>query len=170
MSHSAPTVLRSFTGVALMPSLLPPAEVGRLTALLVARGISPPGARQLLLGENVTDARDRAAAVQLIHAEKNQDIQVEYDETHRVGHDRAVGRMVVPGRTETVDQNETITVVGNRTEILRRVGFSPAGVFQLSTGLPVSDANDRRLLAVVVARRLVLYSPGTGPIAFPDVC
>ena len=58
----------------------------------------------------------------LIHAEKNQDIEVENDETHWVGHDRrktidhdetvSVGR----NRTETVDNNETITIHANRTE------------------------------------------------------
>jgi type VI secretion system secreted protein VgrG len=73
-----------------------------------------------------------------IHAEKNQDIEVENDETHWVGHDRkktidndettyvkhdrmeTVGNnetIAVRGnRTETVDKNETITVTGNRTE------------------------------------------------------
>jgi type VI secretion system secreted protein VgrG len=76
-----------------------------------------------------------------IHAEKNQDIGVENDETHWVGHDRkknidhdettVVGndRMETVGnnetisigvnRTETVGSNESITVGGNRT---RHVG------------------------------------------------
>lgn len=57
-----------------------------------------------------------------IHAEKNQDIEVENDETHSVGHDRTktVGNdetvHVKHDRTETVDNNETITVHANRTE------------------------------------------------------
>jgi type VI secretion system secreted protein VgrG len=57
-----------------------------------------------------------------IHAEKNQDIEVENDETHWVGHDRAKTidhdeiTHVKHDRTETVDNNETITVSGNRTE------------------------------------------------------
>ncbi|MDQ6640788.1 MAG: type VI secretion system tip protein VgrG [Pseudomonadota bacterium] len=57
-----------------------------------------------------------------IHAEKNQDIEVEADETHWVGHDRTKTidhdetTHVKHDRTETVDNNETITVHGMRTE------------------------------------------------------
>jgi type VI secretion system secreted protein VgrG len=57
-----------------------------------------------------------------LHAEKNQDIEVENDETHWVGHDRSKTidhdeiTHVKHDRTETVDNNETITVSGNRTE------------------------------------------------------
>ncbi len=57
-----------------------------------------------------------------IHAEKNQDIEVENDETHWVGHDRKKTidhdetTLVKHDRTETVDNNETITVHGARTE------------------------------------------------------
>lgn len=57
-----------------------------------------------------------------IHAEKNQDIEVENDETHWVGHDRSktvdnnetvnIGK----NRTETVGENETISIVKNRAE------------------------------------------------------
>lgn len=57
-----------------------------------------------------------------LHAEKNQDIEVENDETHWVGHDRRktvdhdetvdIGR----NRSETVGENETITIGKNRTE------------------------------------------------------
>src|SRR5262249_14790806 len=57
-----------------------------------------------------------------IHAEKNQDIEVENAETHWVGHDRKKTidhdetTHVKHDRTETVDNNETITIHGNRTE------------------------------------------------------
>ena len=57
-----------------------------------------------------------------LHAEKNQDIEVENDETHWVGHDRKKtidndeSTNVKHDRTETVDNNETITIHGNRTE------------------------------------------------------
>jgi type VI secretion system secreted protein VgrG len=57
-----------------------------------------------------------------LHAEKNQDIEVENDETHAVGHDRAktIGNdettSVARNRTETVGSNETITIGANRTE------------------------------------------------------
>src|SRR5678816_2067559 len=57
-----------------------------------------------------------------LHAEKNQDIEVEHDETHWVGHDRKKTidndetTHVKHDRTETVDNNETITIHGARTE------------------------------------------------------
>ena len=57
-----------------------------------------------------------------LHAEKDQDIEVEHDETHWVGHDRTKTidhdetTHVKHDRTETVDNNETITIHGNRTE------------------------------------------------------
>ena len=59
-----------------------------------------------------------------LHAEKNQDIEVENDETHWVGHDRKKTIdhdetvLVKHDRTETVDNNETITVHGMRTEVV----------------------------------------------------
>ena len=66
---------------------------------------------------------DKKGSEQLfIHAEKDQDIEVENDETHWVGHDRAKTidhdetTHVKHDRTETVDNNETITIHGNRTE------------------------------------------------------
>ena len=57
-----------------------------------------------------------------LHAEKNQDIEVEADETHWVGHDRKKTIdhdetvHVKNDRTETVDNNEKITIGVNRTE------------------------------------------------------
>ncbi|CAH0131814.1 Actin cross-linking toxin VgrG1 [Pseudomonas sp. Bi123] len=69
---------------------------------------------------------DKKGAEQLfIHAEKNQDIEVENDETHWVGHDRSKSIdndetvHVKHDRTETVDNNEDISIGVNRTE---RVG------------------------------------------------
>jgi type VI secretion system secreted protein VgrG len=66
---------------------------------------------------------DKKGGEQLfIHAEKNQDIEVEHDETHWVGHDRTKTidhdetTHVKHDRTETVDNNETITIHGQRTE------------------------------------------------------
>ena len=55
-----------------------------------------------------------------LHAEKNQDIEVEHDETHWVGHDRTKTidhdetLHVKHDRTETVDNNETVTIHGLR--------------------------------------------------------
>ena len=57
-----------------------------------------------------------------LHAEKNQDIEVENDETHWVGHDRTKTVdhdetvLIKHDRTETVDNNETITVHNDRKE------------------------------------------------------
>ena len=57
-----------------------------------------------------------------LHAEKNQDIEVENDETHWVGRDRrkTIDRdetnHIKRDRTETVDHDETITVHNNRKE------------------------------------------------------
>ena len=57
-----------------------------------------------------------------IHAEKNQDIEVENDETHWVGRDRRKTidqdetTEVKRDRTETVGRNESITIGDNRTE------------------------------------------------------
>jgi type VI secretion system secreted protein VgrG len=66
---------------------------------------------------------DRKGAEQVyLHAEKNQDIEVENDETHWVGHDRAKTVdhdetvHVKHDRTETVDRHETITIGVNRSE------------------------------------------------------
>jgi len=50
---------------------------------------------------------DKKGSEQLFfHAEKNQDIEVENDESHSVGHDR----------TKTIDHDETVLVKNNRTE------------------------------------------------------
>jgi type VI secretion system secreted protein VgrG len=57
-----------------------------------------------------------------LHAEKDQRIEVEHDESHWVGHDRSKTIdhdetvHVKHDRTETVDNDETITVHNNRTE------------------------------------------------------
>jgi type VI secretion system secreted protein VgrG len=57
-----------------------------------------------------------------LHAERNQDIEVENDETHWVGRDRTktIDRdetnHIKRDRTETVDNNETITVHNDRKE------------------------------------------------------
>ncbi len=72
---------------------------------------------------NAIRFEDKKGSEQLwIHAEKNQDIEVENDETHWVGHDRkkTVDNdetvHVKHDRTETVDNNETITIGVDRKE------------------------------------------------------
>jgi type VI secretion system secreted protein VgrG len=74
---------------------------------------------------NAIRFEDKKGSEQLwIHAEKNQDIEVENDETHWVGHDRTKTidhdetTHVKHDRTETVDNNETITIHGQRTEVV----------------------------------------------------
>ena len=72
---------------------------------------------------NAIRFEDKKGEEQLwLHAEKNQDIEVENDETHWVGHDRTKTidndetTHVKHDRTETVDNDETITIHGNRAE------------------------------------------------------
>ncbi len=72
---------------------------------------------------NAIRMEDKKGAEQLwIHAEKNQDIEVENDESHWVGHDRTKNidhdetTHVKHDRTETVDNNETITIGVDRKE------------------------------------------------------
>ena len=72
---------------------------------------------------NALRFEDKKGAEQLwLHAEKNQDIEVENDETHWVGHDRkkTVDHdetvHVKHDRTETVDNHETITIGVDRSE------------------------------------------------------
>lgn len=72
---------------------------------------------------NAIRMEDKKGAEQLwIHAEKNQDIEVENDETHWVGHDRKKTidndetTLVKHNRTETVGNNEKITIGVDRTE------------------------------------------------------
>jgi type VI secretion system secreted protein VgrG len=72
---------------------------------------------------NALRFEDKKGSEQLwLHAEKNQDIEVENDETHWVGHDRKKTidndetTLVKHDRTETVGNNETITIGVHRTE------------------------------------------------------
>jgi type VI secretion system secreted protein VgrG len=72
---------------------------------------------------NAIRFEDKQGSEQLwIHAEKNQDIEVENDETHWVGHDRTKTidhdetTHVKHDRTETVDNNEKISIGVNRSE------------------------------------------------------
>src|ERR1017187_1698277 len=66
----------------------------------------------------------RGSELLTIHAERNQEISVEADESHSVGHDRTktVGHdektTIAHDRTETVVNNETITIGVSRTEMV----------------------------------------------------
>jgi type VI secretion system secreted protein VgrG len=75
--------------------------------------------------ENFNELRfeDKKGEEQIfLHAEKNQDIEVEKDETHSVGNNRTktIGKdettHVKNNRTETVDKDETISIGGSRKE------------------------------------------------------
>lgn len=91
---------------------------------------------------------DKKGAEQLyIHAERNQDIEVENDETHWVGHDR---RKTIDhdetvhvrhDRTETVDNNETITVHANRSKTVDRNETVKIGMNKSETILMASLQN-----------------------------
>ncbi|MCA0174820.1 MAG: type VI secretion system tip protein VgrG [Proteobacteria bacterium] len=72
---------------------------------------------------NALRFEDKQGAEELwLHAEKDQRIEVENDESHWVGHDRSKTvdhdetTHVKHDRTETVDNNETITIGVDRTE------------------------------------------------------
>ncbi|HUA58525.1 MAG TPA: type VI secretion system tip protein TssI/VgrG [Verrucomicrobiae bacterium] len=81
-----------------------------------------------------------------LHAEKDQTIEVEHDESHWVGHDRTKkvdhDETVTIGnnRTETVKVDETITVQGKRTETV--TGNETITVDQGNRSLTVSMGND----------------------------
>jgi type VI secretion system secreted protein VgrG len=72
---------------------------------------------------NAIRFEDKAGSEQLwIHAEKDQDIEVEHDETHWVGHDRSKSvdndetNVIKHDRTETVGNNEKISIGVDRNE------------------------------------------------------
>jgi len=81
-----------------------------------SKGGSPANFNEIRMEDNM------GAEQLFIHAEKNQDIEVEHDETHWVGHDRTKTIdndetvHVKHDRTETVDNNETITIGVDRKE------------------------------------------------------
>ncbi|WP_225613102.1 type VI secretion system Vgr family protein [Variovorax sp. VRV01] len=75
---------------------------------------------------NALRFEDKKGQEQLwLHAERNQDIEVEHDETHWVGNDRIKTidhdetTHVRHDRTETVDHDETITIGNNRMETIK---------------------------------------------------
>ena len=78
---------------------------------------------------------DKKGSEQLfIHAEKNQDIEVEHDETHWVGHNQQIA--IVENRTESVGGNESIHITKDRTE---SVGGNENIRVTLSQSLSVSQ-------------------------------
>jgi type VI secretion system secreted protein VgrG len=137
-----------------MPIPFPPTAVFTAETNLRNRGVSPLGVWQLMSGLIITDPKDRQRIARMIHAEKNQDIEVENDETHWVGHNRGV----VAERTETVDKDERITIHSNRTESLRRAGLSLIGTMQVFSYQPITDPADREKLAIAIVRQIAKAS------------
>ena len=81
-----------------------------------SKGGSPANCNEILFEDK------KGSELVSIHAEKDQSISVEHDESHTVGHDRTKTidhdetSHIKHDRTETVDNDETITIHGNRTE------------------------------------------------------
>ncbi|ELY4566227.1 type VI secretion system tip protein VgrG [Cronobacter sakazakii] len=99
-----------------MPPWALPAAATQMGFLSRSKDGSPDNANALRF-------EDKAGEEQVwLHAEKNMDTEIENDETHSVGSNRAktIGAnettTVKKNRTETVVENETITVHQNRTE------------------------------------------------------
>jgi len=89
---------------------------------------------------NAIRFEDKKGSEQLwLHAEKNQDIEVENDETHWVGHDRSQTvdhdetLHVKHDRTETVDHNETISIGSNRSVTVGQSQTISVGAAQVIT-------------------------------------
>ena len=100
-----------------------------LRLVLERRWVSAVGAESFLAGEIIPWIGDRQKIARVvsrclaIHAEKNQDIEVENDETHWVGHDRVM------------------------LSELRQLGISFIGVQQFFSAQPVSSPQDRAFLS-----------------------
>ena len=105
---------------------MPPWELpANKTQSGIQTAVQPQGRRPA--NHNEIRFEDKKGSEQLhIHAEKNQDIEVENDETHWVGHDRKKTidhdetTLVKHDRTETVNNNETITIDGDRKETVHK--------------------------------------------------
>jgi type VI protein secretion system component Hcp len=113
-----------------VPLILPGTLFGPTlnTGTLSASG-SPGTTSQTGQGGSFNEVRfedNKGSELITIHAEKNQDIEVEHDEAHWVGHDRTrtidhdETTHVKHERTETLDNNGTITIHGSRTETVDR--------------------------------------------------
>lgn len=89
-------------------------------------------------GEHCNEIRfeDKKGDEQIfIHAEKNQDIEVENDETHTVGHDQTIH--IQHDRKERVDNNESVSVGGFSTETVEK---AKAETIHLAKALTIGAA------------------------------
>jgi type VI secretion system secreted protein VgrG len=107
-----------------------------------------------------------------IHAERNQSISVEADESHSVGHDRSKTvdhdetTHVQHNRTETVDNNETISIHGNRTEIVDKdeaivIGQNRTETVRTDESLTIGS---NQTLTVAAARTMIVGAAETDTI------
>ncbi len=114
---------------------------------------------------NALRFEDKKGSEQLwLHAEKNQDIEVENDETHWVGHDRTKTVdhdetvHVKHDRTETVDNNETITIGVDRKEKVGKNETIDIGVNRTETvgaNEKISVGGHRNILVSLAASESV---------------
>ena len=109
-------------------------------AELLRLGVSAGGAQQLLGERMMTSYGDRTKIARVIILGK--DIAVENDEAH------------VRGRTETVNNNETIKAENRASKALRQAGFSAPGIQQCLKAQPVTNESDRQRLAVLISEIL----------------
>ena len=124
-----------------------------LTSVSHAAHASAAGAGQLLAAEVVADAGDRAALARAVTQALTGTVP------------QALMALLLPAvqaareaptrpSGSTVDHDETITIHGTPTELLRALGLSAAGAAQFLDGQPVSGGEDRPLLARVAAALL----------------
>jgi type VI secretion system secreted protein VgrG len=123
--------------------------------------------------ENFNEIRmeDKKGAEQLyIHAERNQDIVVEVDETHSVGHDRdrSVGNdeLVTVGRdrTRVVRANDTLQVGGSKTDSISANYLIEAGSqIRLVCGKSVLEFNANGAINIS-GTSFRIYASDTGVI------
>ena len=111
-------------------------------AELLRLGVSAGGAQQLLGERMMTSYGDRTKIARVIILAKDTDIGVENDETH------------VRGRTETVNNNESIKADSKASKALRQAGFSAPGIQQCLKAQPVTNESDRQRLAVLISEIL----------------
>lgn len=107
---------------------------------------------------NAIRFEDKKGSEQLwIHAEKNQDIEVENDETHSVGHDR----------TKTIDHDETTHVKHDRTEVVDHNESITIGVDRVETvgSNETITIGSNRTLTVGAAMSLTVGSTLTESVA-----
>jgi prepilin-type processing-associated H-X9-DG protein len=109
-----------------------------LSEYLLGRGISIAGVRQLLAGNVVTNASDRQLLAQTV----TQQLDIAAVENGRLEMGLLVPAVQKVRMASAGVNNEPLTLA------LERLGLSAAGAKQVLAGLPISNTDDRLLLAV----------------------